>query len=207
MYNSHMNVKTIYIELQIPENLQNHMLWVAGLAKEIYDNWSGPRLNETDLLQACLFHDIAKVLSFSDRDESAEKAYQNLVNKYGEDEHEACNKICVEYGLTPRALEILKNNNIKPFIKKARYVLESDDYEHKILRYADSRVAKHGVVTLEERGKEFFERNPGRTPDPEGEEISAKTEQQIQENTIVDVTKISHSDCDRHRNTLLGMET
>lgn len=201
-----MKVKEIYKELQIPENLQSHMVWVAGLAKEIHDIWIGPKLNEIALLQACLFHDIAKALSFSERSETQEEIYQKLASKYGKDEHEACNRICEEYGLCPRALEIIKNNNVKPFIKKARYVLKPDDYEHKIFRYSDSRVAPGGVVTLEERTKEFFERNPDREPDTEATRITNETENQIQNNTDKDVNLISHSECEKHREFLLNLE-
>lgn len=200
-----MKIIEIYKELLIPENLQNHMLWVAGLAKELYNHWTGPQLNEEDLLQVCLFHDIAKVLSFTDKDETEDKAFEYLANKYGDNEHEACNKICAEYKLTLRALEILKNNNITPFINKARYVLASNDYEHKIMRYADSRVSKTGVVTLEERKKEFYARNPQKIQDPEIEEINMKSEQWIQKNVSIDVTHITHGACDRHKNKLLQL--
>lgn len=201
-----MKIKEIYIELALPENLQNHMLWVAGLAKVIFDNWQGPQLNEKDLMEACLFHDIAKVLSFSQIDDASEKSFKIISEIYGKDEHEACNKIAKYYLLSPRAVEILNNNNISPFIEKARYVLNSEDYEHKIMRYADSRVSKTGVVTLEERTKEFFARNPGRTPDSEAEEINIKSEKQIQEYCQLRLTEIKHGDCEKHKEELLDLE-
>lgn len=201
-----MTIRKIYEELQIPENLQNHMLWVAGLAKEIHNHWIEPELDETVLLQVCLFHDIAKVLSFSQRDAQTEKVYKRLVDAYGKNEHQACNKICEKYKLAKRVLEIIKNNNIKPFIRKAKYVLESNDYEHKIMRYADSRVAPTGVTSLENRRQEFLKRNPDTKPDLEAIRITNDTEKQIQNNMSKNPNLITHEDCEKHREYLLNLE-
>ena len=59
-----MTISSIYTQYNIHPNLQIHMLRVAALAKIIIDNWDGNPLNEKAIIQACLFHDAAKIIKF-----------------------------------------------------------------------------------------------------------------------------------------------
>jgi len=58
-----MKTKQIYEEYMIPKNLQEHMLRVAALAEVLLENWTKGNIDKSEIIKACLFHDIAKPIT------------------------------------------------------------------------------------------------------------------------------------------------
>jgi HD superfamily phosphodiesterase len=202
-----MKVKDIYAQYKITPSLQAHMVQVAGLAKLIMDNWKDtPEINVRAVLQACLFHDIAKILSFKTFKDNEEMLQAEFIKKYGDDEHAAANKIVEEVGLSGEAQEIIKKNNTKPFLEKIRQIMESNDFEMKILKYADSRVAPQGLVTLKGRWDELLQRRPEKEGDREANEIMTAIEKQIQNVVIMNLADIKQADIDTTIDFLNNLE-
>lgn len=59
-----MKLKKIYNESMIPENLQEHIMRVAGLTKIIVESCESDSILKEELIKASLLHDIAKPLNF-----------------------------------------------------------------------------------------------------------------------------------------------
>ncbi|EKD99463.1 MAG: hypothetical protein ACD_22C00253G0005 [uncultured bacterium] len=188
-------VSKIYSDYKITPNLQKHMTWVAGVANLIMANWQGEfNYNKKAILHACLFHDIAKIISFKTFKDDEYKLQTEFVAKYGDDEHVACNRIVLEVGLLPDALEMIQKNNIKPFVEKVRGILNSDDYSMKILKYADSRISPQGIVTLKGRFEELQKRREVNDTGLEKLAMFIEIEKQIQEKISIDLQKIEQKD-------------
>lgn len=154
-----MTVKKIYEKYQVPPNLQQHMLRIAGVAKVIFDSWKGEKLNSEIIIKASLFHDMGNILKFdlvnkvsflgeeAKNVEHWRKVKSEMAQKYGPDEHMATVMICRELNLSPKILWIIENWGFGNFDK----VLTSDSWEYKICVYADHRVGPFGVVSLADR--------------------------------------------------------
>ena len=176
------------------------MLRVTALAKIIIDNWSGDSLNEVVIIQACLFHDTAKIIKFKHFDEDKKhwkKVQQEMIKKYGENDHKATIEICREVGISEKAIRILENKNLRPYINRVRNIAKSDDYNLKILQYCDSRTAPNGLVSLDERYKELMQRDSSKKMDAEAKEsmgLCYEIEKQVQNNTNMQLHKISNEE-------------
>lgn len=154
-----MNLKNLYLKYQIPPNLQQHMMSVAGIAKIISDNWNTNDLDKKTLLNACLIHDMGNLLKFdlvnkvnflgeeAKNVEHWRMVKEEMVKKYGPDEHNATASICKELGLSEKPLWIVENWGFGNFKK----VLESDNWEYKIGVYCDHRIGPFGIVSLIDR--------------------------------------------------------
>ena len=59
-----MLIKDIYKKYLLPRNLQEHMLRVAALSEIILDDWKDGCADAHAITTTCLFHDIAKPLTF-----------------------------------------------------------------------------------------------------------------------------------------------
>lgn len=53
-----MKIKDIYKHFRIPDPLQQHMIDVASVAMMIIQHWQGPELDERNILQTLLLHDL-----------------------------------------------------------------------------------------------------------------------------------------------------
>lgn len=154
-----MILKDIYKKYQVPPNLQQHMMRVAGIARVIDDSWLAHTLDQYTLLQACLIHDIGNLLKFDlinkanflgEEEKNIEhwkKVKTEMTKKYGSDEHEATSAICKEINLPDKVMWIVENWGFGNFEK----VLKSDNWEYKICVYSDHRIGPFGVVSLAER--------------------------------------------------------
>ena len=158
----------IYAEYRIMPSLQLHQLRVAAVAKMICDNLIVPVDSRTVVLAAIL-HDMGNILKFdltvfpeSVQPEGLEywkTVKADFEKKYGTDQHAASLAIAKELGLSE---EVQKCIDSVAFAK-AEEVRDASSIEQKICEYADSRVAPHGIVPMDERLEEGRKRYLNRT--------------------------------------------
>lgn len=199
-----MKLTEIYKEYKIHPNLQNHMIWVASLAKVLLDNWNvdDEKPNEKSLIEACLFHDSAKLIKFKyfDNDTSHwEKIKNEYIEKYGDNEHNATVKICELVGINSDAIQLLNDKNVSPFIERARKINKSSDFGLKLLAYCDSRIAPNGITTLEGRYRELMTRDDTKSEDKESMNLFLDTERQIQDRVSATLNDITQKDLDEYK--------
>lgn len=145
-----MNILQIYQKYFLPENLQMHMLRVAGCSKLIIENWNGPGIDESAIIRVCLLHDMGNIVKIPE-DFSDDKNFRNLrgkyFGKYGTNDHELNLQIGKMEGLSQKEIKILDGKRSR----KNEETLLSNSYERKICAYCDQRVAPDGVVGIAER--------------------------------------------------------
>lgn len=181
----------------VPQNLQTHMLRVAALSQIITENWKGKEIAKKEVIQACLFHDIAKPMNF-DLEKQAQfgmspKEIEKLrllqtriKTDYGNDEHSATIKIYQEIGLSPKTVQIVSNLEWK-YIPR---LLGENNIESMIPIYCDMRIGTNGIMSLVKRLEELQER----VPDDDYEQNlknGIEMEKLIKEHVKVDVDLIT----------------
>ena len=189
------NFERIYERFNAPPNLREHMLRVAGVASLICDKWEGPVINKEDVIATALLHDLGNMAKIDleneenvellgDEKENLEhwrRIKEDFISKYGEKAHPATLQMVEELGVNPRIRELLGKEEIH-FEKE---IAEGNDWEMKICAYSDRRVSPYGVVSMEERFREWEERYGTRASTEEKEDIerfkdfSRKIERQI----------------------------
>ena len=162
------SIHQIYDRFKILPNLRLHMIRTAAVAELICDNWKGPKINKADVVAVCLIHDIGNIgkIDFDNDlnpdlmgDEITRLGYwrkvrEEIISKYGMDDHKATMRMCGELGINKRVKFLLDN---KMFIRND-FTFESDDWELKICAYADQRVGPFGVISLKARFEDAKER-------------------------------------------------
>lgn len=206
-----MKISEIYNKLKIHPNLQEHMIWVAGLAKVICDNWNAPEapLNSEDLFQACLFHDAAKLINFKIFEKDAEyweKIRSSYIKKFGDNEQKATIALCRLVRVSDNAIELLNAKELYPFVQRARFIMSSGSYELKILGYCDSRISPKGVTSLYGRYEELLKRDNSKSKDRESLKLFFEIEKQIQKNTGVNLTNVNQEMVQAQRDYFLDYE-
>ncbi len=156
-------ITEIYTHYKIMPPLQEHMLRVTAVASLICDNLT-ISVNKEDIVVACLLHDMGNLIKsnlklfpeFLEPEglEYWQKVKDEFIKKYGSDEHEATAKILKEIGVSDNILYLADQNRFV-FLCKHR---DSDDMHIKIIKYADTRVGPHGILSFEERMGESTER-------------------------------------------------
>lgn len=160
-----MKVKQIYKEYMVPQNLQEHMIRVAALAEIILAHWTSKKVDKKAVVHACLFHDIAKPMTFDPSKQTQfgmppkniaklKELQKRIKEDYGTDEHHATVKICEDIGLISAAVKLVDNLEWKRVPK----LLKENDIESLIPIYCDMRIGPKGILSLEERLKELKER-------------------------------------------------
>ena len=145
-----MNIIDIYNKYHIPENLQMHMLRVAGCSNLIIDNWKGQELDKQAIIRVCLLHDMGNMVKIPEdfsNDEEFIKISRTYFEKYRTNDHEINLEIGKIEGLSEKEMVILDGKRSR----KNEETLKSNSYEIKICAYCDQRVAPDGVVNLKER--------------------------------------------------------
>jgi putative nucleotidyltransferase with HDIG domain len=189
-----MNTKQIYEEYMIPQNLQDHMLRVASLAKILLDHWSGPSVDQAAVIQACIFHDIAKPMNFDlakqaqfgmsqTEIDNLHTLQERLKSSYGDDEHHATVAICKEIGCSPKAVKIV--NNLEWSYIPA--LINDNDLESLIPIYVDMRIGPNGILTLKERLNDL----KSRTGEDQHQQNGIQLETLISNNVSIDLNEIS----------------
>lgn len=207
-----MKVSEVYEKYMTPQSLQSHLLWVAALAQVLLNNWKGEQVDKDAIITCCLFHDIAKPISFDLTQQAqygmTEKDIQKLQelqryikSNYGENEHHAAVMICKEIGLTDTAVTLVDNLEWE-YIPRW---IEKNDIASLIPIYCDMRIGPKGILPLEVRIKELYKRVGG-----ENYEVDMKNgntlEQKIIENITIDVNSILTTQLDKRVNALQNLE-
>lgn len=191
----------------IPQNLQNHMLYVASLSQIILENWTENNFDQDSIIKASLFHDIGKPLRFdlskqaqfgmSENDIKKLKKLQDYLKSKYDNEHQATVAICQDLGLSVKAVEIV-NNLEWSYIPK---LLKVQNIESLIPIYCDMRIGPSGVVTLTERLEELDKRI-GIINFEERISNGTLLEQKIKENVKIDLNSISNDQINKGLKTL-----
>ncbi|RJQ26158.1 HD domain-containing protein [Candidatus Parcubacteria bacterium] len=153
-----MKIHQIYKDYKIPQSLQEHMLRVAALAQIIVEEWKDLQIDKLSIVQTCLFHDIAKSMTFDlakqkqfgmlEEDiENLRKHQENLKSKYGKDEHLATVKICEKIGLSKTSVKLV-NNLEWSYIPR---LINNKNIESLIPIYCDMRIGPKGILSLKDR--------------------------------------------------------
>lgn len=181
-------------------NLQRHQLRVASVAKVICDSINEEINVDTDsVIKAALLHDMGNIIKyrfdhakeifgFTDEEINHAKALQKeFVEKYGSDEHIANCAIAKELNMSEKVQSLIGDNHFK-YLCNHR---DDDNFEMKILHYADTRVSPKGIVSFNERVEEAQERYkeyPNRASDDEVNKLldcGRDIEKQIFENSKI----------------------
>lgn len=150
----------IYQKYHIMPQLVEHQLKVAGVAKALCDNFT-VKVDQENILAACLLHDMGNIIKFdlsvTDRLLPGRFSKQDLakwqevkdqvIGKYGKDEHQASLAIVRELGLSQRIVELIDCIGFQHGQSNA----DSADFGKKICAYSDMRVGPLGVISLEQR--------------------------------------------------------
>ena len=145
-----MNILEIYNKYHLPENLQMHMLRVAGCSNLIIDNWIGSAINKEAIIRVCLLHDMGNMVKIPEEfsnDENFLKIRKNYIDKYGTNDHLINLEIGEAEGLSKEEINILDGKRSS----RNEETLNLDSYERKICAYCDQRVAPDGVKDIKER--------------------------------------------------------
>jgi len=170
------------------------MLRVASLAKIILDHWIGLTVDKESIIQACVFHDIAKPMNFdlakqaqfgmsSTEIVNLDKLQRRLKTAYGDNEHHATVEVCKEIGCSPNAVKIV-NNLEWSYIPS---LLSKNDLESLIPIYVDMRVGPKGILTLKQRLEDL----KARTGESEHEQNGIQLESLISNNVSIDLNEIN----------------
>lgn len=150
------NILEIYEHYKIMPNLSLHQLRVASVIYLICKN-STLEVDENIAIQSGLLHDMGNIVKFDlnyfpeflepEGLEYWQNVQKEYFEKYGNDEHQATQKILKELGIDKRVIEIDSNMIFGNLcIDK-----DSNDWELKLLHYADMRVGPFGIMSYEDR--------------------------------------------------------
>jgi len=167
-----MTVKQIYQQYKIPLNLQTHMLRVTAVAQILLKNWTGKKLDNQSIIQACLFHDMGNLLKFDltkkhflDKNDHPsyywKKVKQKMIKKYSPNEHQATHQICQELNLSLQTLRLIKKLNWKDIDQ----LLKKNDLNSLIPIYCDMRIGPFGIMSVKQRVNNLKTRANVQNPD------------------------------------------
>lgn len=155
--------RELYTKYRIMPSLQLHQLRVAAVAKIICDGYKTPLQKDTVILE-CLFHDMGNIVKsdlgrFPEFVQPEGREYWEAVKKdfmqtYGGEQHAAHAGIARDIGLPESVVAIMHATGYS----KLRDIAADGSTELKICQYADLRAGPHGIVSLEERFRDFSER-------------------------------------------------
>jgi len=197
-----MKIVEIYRKFGIPPNLQQHMIWVAGVAEFITDHWKGGQIDKNRLIKASLVHDLGNIVKFNfdkypeflgeeiKNIEFWKQKQSEIISKYGSDDHLVTQKMLNEIGLDNKSIEVISAKSFANAVE----TLNSNDWYLKILLYSDMRVLPFGICTLEERLEDIMKRMPQYYSRPDIKDLldaCRKIEVEIQQNINCDVEEIN----------------
>lgn len=158
-----MTITNIYEQYQIFPELQLHQLRVAAVAMQLIEAMeaAGQKLDKENVILACLLHDMGSILkaNFELFEYSPEQVlkWQQVKNifrqKYGSTPDEATLSIVRELGISQKVIDILQQLGFD----KINH-LSTSSLEAQLVQYADARVGPYGVVSLQERMIDLFNR-------------------------------------------------
>jgi len=205
-----MEIREVYKKFNIPPNLAEHMINVASVLELIKENWQGEKIDWARLIRAGLLHDLGNIVKFDmdkypdfmgeekGRIDYWKKVQEEIIEKYGEDDHEVTEKMLKEIGEDLEVVEIVLD---KSFWKSIE-IVEGEDLETKLLLYADLRTGPLGLMTLKERVDDINDRMPkySKRPDfPEMVESIYALGREIGNNLKIPVEEINDENIEKFK--------
>lgn len=209
-----MTVLDIYTKLKNPPNLQEHMLRAAKVGLFIYDHWKGNPIDRDLLLQVILLHDVGNIVKFEMHkyphflgDEQKRINYwievqQEVIEKYGSDDHEVTGKMLSELKINP---SIVKNVLDMSYFN-AVLIARSDNWILKILLYADLRVSPTGIIPIRKRLDDVHSRLEKYKKRPDLYAAGIEIENQVQQNMDCNVSEITNENVVQDDNQFLTLQ-
>ena len=170
-----MQISEIYKKYHIHKGLQEHMVRVAAVAKQICDAGTMPLATE-HIVSACLVHDMGNLIKsdfvtfpeFFEPEGTAywQKQQQEMIDRYGNDHDVASESMVHDMNLNKETLQYFEAFGGPA----AERVAQGDNIGEMIAHYSDLRVAPNNVISLKERMDDIRERYRARdlqhfTPD------------------------------------------
>jgi hypothetical protein len=173
------------------------MLRVAALARVILDNWNGQKIDDQSVVTCAMYHDIAKPVNFDiekqrqyvtteEEFNEVKRAINDMINRYGTEEHVAAIKIFQEIGSSEEAIRLI--NNLE-WIYLPR-LLNENDIPSLLVNYCDMRIGPKGILPIAMRFSDLKERAPFEGID-EIAKLTPKLESLIQSHTSIDLMTIT----------------
>lgn len=162
-----MIIQEIYNKYKITPALQLHQLRVAAVG-QILCNLVPDFEDESEVVTTCLLHDMGNIIKFDlnyfpeflepEGLEYWQKIKDEYIQKYGNDEHHATQKIIAE---------LVNSEKIKKYadqvgFSKLENTQKQKSLAKKICVYADMRVGPYGVISIQERVADGRKRYEGR---------------------------------------------
>lgn len=162
-----MIIQEIYDKYKITPALQLHQLRVAAVG-QILCNLVPDFEDESEVVTTCLLHDMGNIIKFDlnyfpeflepEGLEYWQKIKDEYIQKYGNDEHHATQKIIAE---------LVNSEKIKQYadqigFSKLEETQKQESLAKKICVYADMRVGPYGVISTQERVADGRKRYEGR---------------------------------------------
>lgn len=178
------------------------MLRVCGIVVFLQRHWDGTLVDWNFAKKAALLHDVGNVVKgdlaahpeiLADEKVNLDywiEAQKRAREKYGTDDHEATRVMLESINTSPEITEVIMKKSFGNAVATAA----SDDWQVKILAYADFRVLPHGIGTLDERISDIRKRMPWYTSRPDFESLVTAVvhiEQQIAAKLSVTVDAIN----------------
>lgn len=198
-------ISQIYQTFNIPKNLAMHMLWVTSIGALTIENWSGPVIDRDRVISALLLHDIGNLIKFELSSSQAKKLYskqelkklvvfqKQMIGFYGDNADIANILILQELQVNKQIIQLLENHSFDYLPT----LLDSENWNEKIVFYADLRVAPWGIVSVAQRVKNLRERYCHRNPDWNNNSLykkwlnwSTQLEDQLNQQTKIDLESI-----------------
>ena len=179
MSNESLDIRQAYDRFCVPPNLETHMRTVAHVVRTIRDHWIGETIDWDFIILAALLHDIGNIVKFDFEshpefmgDEAVniehwKSVQQDIIARYGKDDHLTSGAMLREISVSPELLSIIQNKSFSNAVD----VAQGNDWNAKILLYADMRVMPQGVATLEERLADIRRRMPQYYRRPDFEDL------------------------------------
>lgn len=173
------NILDIYKEYKIMPNLAMHQLRVASVIYLIINNLN-IKVDEDVAIQAGLLHDMGNIIKF-DLNYFPEfskplglEYWQNVQNeyfeKYGRDEHKATQDILKELNVNQKVIDIDEQMVFGLLCDNK----DKENWELKLLHYADMRVGPYGIISFEERMEDARKRYEKKLDDEMTREVGRR---------------------------------
>ena len=187
--------------------LQQHQLRVAAFGAYIADHWKHPKtIDKQAIIQTLLLHDMGNIIKFNLDDlqfySPAERKrvdywqhmQQEMKQKFHNDEHEATYTIAKELGVSNRVYYLITYIGQSQLYNAVR----TDDWEVKLVSYADLRCGPFGIISVNQRFDDIIERYKGRQHHHsnaekvnQNREYCLEVEKQLQKQITIDLQSIT----------------
>lgn len=214
-----MKVTKLFSRYKVLPNIQSHLLNTASFAYILISNWKGNKIKNNLILESCLVHDIANIIKadLDKNDKILKEEIDNIeywrkvkieyTNKYGREADRATQLIVKEIGLSPLVNKIIQQSR---FLNTTN-IINSNNWELKVVTYSDFRIGPYGIVSLKERFREVKKRYKNKKKNVFiGEHADALIKQsfvlenQIQDRVKINIKQITQREINKNHKNLLG---